>query len=71
MAVAERPAHEPASARFASLRIGVSRFGVNPKPTVTVRMKESALVRRLAAAKAKALRCVRPDSGNRLFKGTP
>jgi hypothetical protein len=33
--------HEPASARFLPGN-GVSRFGVNPKPTVTVRMKESA-----------------------------
>ena len=34
-------ASEPASAWIAC-QSGVSRFGVNPKPTVTVRMKESA-----------------------------
>ena len=55
--------HKPASARLA-MQGGVSRFGVNPKPTVTVRMKESARCT-LPAAKAVRERVpVRPDSGN-------
>jgi hypothetical protein len=38
-AVKNRSLFKPASARFG----GVSRFGVNPKPTVIVRMEENRI----------------------------
>ena len=63
-------AHEPASA-LPAMPAGVGRPGVIPGPTVTVRMKESAICGGLPGRGVNFWRCagwlpafVRPDSGN-------
>jgi hypothetical protein len=71
----ERGPHEPASACGLQWAAGSADFGAIPKPTVTVRMKESAKCgsARALSIGARGLACgfVRPDSGNLLSRGTP